>query len=155
MIGHSGGTPNYSSRIVFSRDKKIGVCVLTNLNVAASTDSLCNGIYDRLSGNASNVISTDVWTVFDLVFTIISIVMIVLLILVLLIRKKGLLIATGIILVVLMALIIILFPLIFGSDLWSIVMIWAPWSLAGGLILMAVDIMAVLIRSIFGKWKKA
>ena len=155
VIGHSGGTPNYSSRIVFSRNKKIGVCVLTNLNVAASTDSLCNGIYDRLSGNASNAISTDVWTVFDLVFTIISIVMIVLLIVVLLIRKKGLLIATGIILVVLMALIIILFPLIFGSDLWSIVMIWAPWSLAGGLILMAVDIMAVLIRSIFGKWKKA
>ena len=39
-IGHSGGTPDHSSRIVFSEENRIGVCVLTNMNVAASTDSL-------------------------------------------------------------------------------------------------------------------
>ena len=49
-IGHSGGTPNYSSRIVFCDKEGIGVCVLTNMNVAASTDSLCNGIYEVTSG---------------------------------------------------------------------------------------------------------
>ena len=146
VIGHSGGTPNYSSRIVFSRDKKIGVCVLTNINVAASTDSLCNGIYKSLSEDTSDGISTDVWTVFDIVFTVVSIVMIALLIVVLLIKKKGLMIGIGIMLIVLLALILILFPSIFGSDMKSILMIWAPWSLAGGLILMAVDIVMVSVR---------
>ena len=69
VIGHSGGTPNYSSRIVFSRSKGIGVCVLTNLNVASSTDSLCNNIFKELSGISNDGLACDVWTVFDIIFT--------------------------------------------------------------------------------------
>ena len=88
----------------------------------------------------------DVWTVFDNIFTIISISMLILLIVVILIRKKGLLIGMGIILAVLLTLILILFPIIFGSGLGDIVMKWAPWSLAGGLVLMTADIVVIIIR---------
>ncbi|MBO4389478.1 MAG: beta-lactamase family protein [Lachnospiraceae bacterium] len=71
-IGHSGGTPNYSSRIVFSEENEIGVCVLTNLNVAASTDGLCNGIFQIMKGFEPEEIPTDVWTVFDKIFMFVS-----------------------------------------------------------------------------------
>ena len=97
VIGHSGGTPNFSSRIVFSDEEKIGVCVLTNLNVAASTDGLCNGIYELAAGDRTGDpaaggrtgnpaaggeavdsadgrdalnFPTDVWTVFDIIFSV-------------------------------------------------------------------------------------
>lgn len=77
QIGHSGGTPNYSSRIVFSESENVGACVLTNLNVAASTDSLCNGLLDGMTEvqgktgkqGMTELIKTDVWTVFDRIFT--------------------------------------------------------------------------------------
>ncbi len=69
VTGHSGGTPNYSSRIVFSEKDKVGVCVLTNLNVAASTDSLCNGLLEMLRGGEKGAIASDVWTIFDKVFS--------------------------------------------------------------------------------------
>ncbi len=146
VIGHSGGTPNYSSRIVFSRSKGIGVCVLTNLNVASSTDSLCNNIFKELSGISNDGLACDVWTVFDIIFTSVSAFGVLLLIFALCIRKKGILIASGIVLTIAEVLIMVLFPLIFGAGIKAIALTWAPWSFLAGTVLLAVDIVSIVIK---------
>ena len=151
IIGHSGGTPNYSSRIVFSAEKHTGVCVLTNLNVASTTDSLCNGIFDEVTGRPHGNLQCDVWTVFDIIFTSATAVGIVLLMLVFFIRKKGILIGMGITVTILLALVLILFPLIFGAGLGEIAFKWAPWSFLIGLIALAADIAGCAFKYILVK----
>lgn len=146
VIGHSGGTPNYSSRIVFSEKDGIGAVVLCNMNVAASTDSLCNNIFDSFKGNEKKSIARDVWTVFDHIFTIVSIAGLLVFVAVLFIKKRVILIVTDALIILLFALIMILFPIIFQADLKDILFTWAPWSLTGALMIMAVDIFEASIR---------
>ncbi|MBP5554826.1 MAG: beta-lactamase family protein [Lachnospiraceae bacterium] len=145
VIGHSGGTPNYSSRIVFNESAARGVCVLTNMNVAASTDGLCNGIYDSLSGVKIEDIPTDVWTVFDIIFTIVSGAGIVLILFILLMKKRLPVIIMGICVMILIASVCIVMPLVFGAGLASILFIWAPYSLTGSLTVLVIhEIIAVV-----------
>ena len=145
-IGHSGGTPNYSSRIVFSRSLKKGVCVLTDLNVAATTDSLCNSIFDELTGKSGNGLVCDVWTVFDIIFTSVSVIGAALLVLIFFMKKRGFLIGSGLFLMVLLILTVTILPAVFGAGLKDIAFVWAPWSFAAGLIILASDIIAILLR---------
>jgi putative ATP-binding cassette transporter len=146
VTGHSGGTPNYSSRVVFSEDRKIGVCVLSNLNVAATTDSLCNSIYDTVAGRTPGGLAADIWTVFDLIFTGISVAGILLFAAAFLIRKKVPLIVLDAFLAVLLVLVFILFPVIFGAGMKEILFTWAPWSMTGGLLIIAADIVLLSVR---------
>ena len=145
-IGHSGGTPNYSSRIVFSDQDGVGACVLTNLNVAASTDSLCNGIFTMLSGGEMGKIQSDVWTIFDRIFTGLFLMEFALLPVCIRSRKRGMLIVTGIVSVVIMTTLAITLPLIFGAGLFAILFTWAPLSLASFFGMMAADVMACACR---------
>jgi len=145
-IGHSGGTPNYSSRIVFSKEHGAGVCVLTNLNVAASTDSLCNGIFSLMVRGRAEGIATDVWTVFDIIFSTVSVAAILLAVLALFLRKRGILLALAIVETLIVVLSLILMPVIFGADLKAIFSTWAPYSMAGGLILLIADVIVIVIR---------
>ena len=145
-VGHSGGTPNYSSRIVFSRSLKKGVCVLTDLNVAATTDSLCNSIFDELTGKSGNGLVCDVWTVFDIIFTSVSVIGAALLVLIFFMKKRGFLIGSGLFLMVLLILTVTILPAVFGAGLKDIAFVWAPWSFAAGLIILASDIIAILLR---------
>ena len=101
-IGHSGGTPNYSSRIVFSESEDVGVCVLTNLNVAASTDSLCNGIFAAMTGGEEEGIQDDVWSIFDRIFTALCLVGFVALLVCIWSRKRVMMMVVGIISAVIM-----------------------------------------------------
>ena len=175
VIGHSGGTPNFSSRIVFSDDEKTGVCVLTNLNVAASTDGLCSGIYelaagskhadpaapsnderldpdagrgdtDSNAGREAMVIPTDVWTVFDIIFSAISAVAITAIVAVIFMKRRGAILGVGITLLVLLMTVCIVMPIVFGAGLGEIAFTWAPYSFAGSLILMALGVLASGIR---------
>jgi len=146
VIGHSGGTPNYSSRMIFSKSRGIGVCVLTNLNVAASTDSLCNNIFAELTGNSHGKLSCDVWTVFDIIFTSVSTSGIAFILLIPFLKKKGILIAAGIVNTLLLALILILFPIIFGAGLKDIALFWAPWSFSAGLLILATGVVCIAAR---------
>lgn len=147
-IGHSGGTPNYSSRMVFSKSKGIGVCVLTNLNVAATTDSLCDNIFAELTGKAHGKLVCDVWTVFDIIFTSVSVAGTVLFVVIIFLKKKGFLIATGAVLALLLALMLILLPEIFEAGMKDIVLTWAPWSLASGMVILASGLAMTVIRII-------
>ena len=146
VIGHSGGTPNYSSRMIFSKNQGIGVCVLTNLNVAASTDSLCNNIFAELTGSSHGKLSCDVWTVFDIIFTSVSAAGIAFILLIPFLKKKGFLIAAGIVNTLLIALILILFPIIFGAGLKDIALFWAPWSFSAGLLILATGVVCIAAR---------
>lgn len=151
VIGHSGGTPNYSSRIVFSRSKGIGVCVLTNLNVAATTDSLCNSVFAEVSGMRSEGLICDVWTVFDIIFTSVSVLGALVLVVALCIKKKGMMIFLGSLFLIAEVLILILFPLIFGAGIKDIALIWAPWSFLAGILIMAADVLIIGIKLIVVK----
>ena len=151
VIGHSGGTPNYSSRIVLSRADGVGVCVLTNLNVASTTDSLCNNIFAELTGGSHDGLICDVWTVFDIIFTSVSVAGAVLLIASLVTKKKGLIIGIGSATLLLTVLVFILFPVIFGAGFSEIALIWAPWSFLIGFSILAADVICAGIKLIMVK----
>lgn len=145
IIGHSGGTPNYSSRIVFDDSTGKGVCVLTNLNVAASTDGLCNGIFNIISDIKFQDIPTDVWTVFDIIFTIVSGAGILIIILALLMKKRLPVIVSGIVVLLLIVSLCIVLPVVFGAGLAGILFTWAPYSLAGSMFILVIhEIVAVI-----------
>ncbi len=144
--GHSAGTPNYSSRIVFSEENRIGVCVLTNMNVAASTDSLCNGIYASCGGDDTIRISSDVWTVFDLIFTAVTITWVLLIIIMLFVKRRGTLLVAGILSVTVLISICIVMPLVFKAGLKDIAFVWAPYSFTGGLIILTAAVITIAIR---------
>ena len=147
-IGHSGGTPNYSSRMVFSKTKKTGVLVLTNLNVAASTDSLCNGMFALVSGNTKSGIAKDVWTIFDIIFTAVSLASVIAALFVIRARKRTVLLVTGTVLLLTAISVCVTMPLIFGAGLREIAFVWAPWSFAGGVFLLWADVILILIRTL-------
>ena len=145
VIGHSGGTPNYSSRIVFDDSTQTGVCVLTNMNVAASTDGLCNGIFNIISDEEFQDIPTDVWTVFDIIFTIVSGVGILMTLLALLMKKSLPIIISGIVVLLLIVSLCIVLPIVFGAGLAGILFTWAPYSLAGSMLILVIhEIVAVI-----------
>ena len=130
VIGHSGGTPNYSSRITFSEKDGVGACVLTNLNVAASTDSLCNGLLEMLRRGEKSAIASDVWTIFDQVFSALCVAVVFVLLVCIRSKKRGMLMAVGGGTLAVTLVMVITFPLIFGAGLLDILLIWAPLSMA-------------------------
>lgn len=146
IIGHSGGTPNYSSRLVFSDREQIGVCVLANLNVSASTDGLCNGIFSSCTGEPVGKLQTDIWTVFDLIFTAVTGIGFLLLILPFRSKRRGILVAAEILLIIVLASICAVMPFVFGAGLGAILFVWAPYSLLGGISILAVDLCVIAIR---------
>ena len=151
VIGHSGGTANYSSRIVFDENTKTGVCVLSNLNVAASTDSLCNSIFDIVSGKEARGLTEDIWTIFDKTFSLLTLIAILLLISAIKSRSRCFLLTVDVILTIVLILIFILFPIIFGADMKEILFIWAPWSLTGGLLSLAGVVAVISVKLLMVK----
>ena len=152
--GHSGGTANYSSRIVFSDKEQTGVCVLTNLNVAASTDSLCNGLYAECTGQSFGGLQTDVWTVFDIVFTAVTEMGVLFIVMAVTVKNRGVLIAAECFLTVLLISVCIVMPLVFGAGLGTIMITWAPYSFSGGLILIASGVLATAVKLLMLKKRK-
>ena len=65
-------------------------------------------------------------------------------------RKRPLLITTDAILAILLAAVLVFFPLIFGAGIRDILLIWAPWSLTGGLSVITFDIIVITIKLFWG-----
>ena len=101
---------------------------------------------DVVSGKAPGGLSKDIWTIFDLIFTAVTVIGILLLLVALLAKKRVLLIFLDVILAVLLALVFILFPMIFGAGMKEILFTWAPWSLTGGLLSLIVDICVATVK---------
>ncbi|MCR5509323.1 MAG: beta-lactamase family protein [Lachnospiraceae bacterium] len=150
VTGHSGGTPNYSSRLVMDEKNHTGVCVLSNLNVAATTDSLCNSILSIVSGNIPEKLNRDIWTIFDDIFVLVTVTGMFLFPVILVVKKRAVLIAFDVILIFLLTLVLILLPIIFGAGMKEIVFTWASWSLAGGLLTIAADILGATVKLLIG-----
>lgn len=153
VIGHSGGTANYSSRMVFSTERNTGVCVLTNLNVAASTDRLCNDILAITSGEEPAGFSYDVWTIFDHVFSVITLIgSILLVVIVTKINNIRAMVVCDVAGVVLLTGILGVMPVIFQSGWGTLLFIWAPWSMLGGITVLLLDVTILSIK--IWRWKK-
>ncbi|MGN0395976.1 MAG: serine hydrolase domain-containing protein [Coprococcus sp.] len=147
VIGHSGGTANYSSRIVYSAEKNIGVCVLTNVNVAASTDRLCNDIFAIATGSEPCGFVYDVWSVFDIVFSGVTIIGIIMLfIIICCIKNIRVMIVGDVAGLVILTAIIVIIPIVFQDALSTILFVWAPWSVLGGIIVLLIDVIALDIK---------
>ena len=145
-IGHSGGTPNYSSRIVFSDKDQVGVCVLTNMNVAASTDSLCNGLYTMSVGEEFGNIQTDIWTIFDILFISVTALGLLFIVISFIAKRRIVLIIIEYFLIIMIISVCVVMPLVFGSGLDKIIIIWAPYSFAGGLLMLTAVALAIAIK---------
>jgi hypothetical protein len=149
-IYHSGGTPNYSSRLMFNPDNGLGVCVLTNINASVNTEMIAENIIAILEGRTPLPYQADVWTIIDTIFSILTFICTPLLLFTffLLIRsmtqvhkgervkrrwsKRALAFVLGsALLVVLSIAIIIILPITFGSS-WTAIGVWAPYSLYTG-----------------------
>ena len=111
---------------------------------------MCNSILDCLNGKAGRI-NQDVWSIFDIVFTIISLTGIIIFLLALLIKNSKILIGTDCALGIILALILILFPIIFQAGLKDIFFIWGPLSLSGGLLVLSLDIIVLTVKILMEK----
>jgi len=152
LLYHSGGTPNYSSKLLIRPDTETAICILTNMNASSNTIGTANSILNILDGKQPGAYSPDIWRIFDNIFSIITIVSITatLFILAVIIRIKGqakrlerqrnrlsyknipaFFIPSVLILLTVVTLIII--PITFRSS-WSGLLIWSPTSLTWGIV---------------------
>ncbi len=73
IITHGGNNPNYSSILITDSDKKLGICVLTNMNSNAC-DYIANGILNIIENKRIDKYKSDSYLTLDFLFsTIISI----------------------------------------------------------------------------------
>lgn len=154
LIGHSGGTANYSSKMVFSKEKGIAVCVLANMNAAASVDRLCDDIYAISIGQEKQGFVSDIWRIFDLIYSWISLAGLILIIVAFLfIKKAGVLLIIDITAFSLLICQMVIIPSIFQSSWKDIALVWAPWSLLGGLIIQIIAVISLSTMTIIRKKK--
>lgn len=168
-IYHSGGTPNYSSNVMFHPGDGLGVCVLTNMNASANTNTIAESVLSILREQAPKPYQADIWTIFDTIFSIITFVsapafLLALFFLVRTIKQnhkagrvnekrtiRSVVFVCGSALLVILAIVmIVVLPIIFGSS-WADIGIWAPYSLYTGTItlsLLSITLLAMAIAKV-------
>lgn len=148
-VYHSGGTQNYSSRLVLDPINRNATCVLTNMNASANTDDMADNMILLRQGTTDMTYRQDIWTVMDTTFSLITAACLLLLIacILLLIKNRHLqknlrkqwYLFPGIALILAAASIFAL-PAIFASP-WSVIVHWAPISVVVGIIALVVFVM--------------
>lgn len=149
VYAHSGGTENYSSWIIIDIRRKIGVCVLADLNAAASVNALCDDIYQVKLGYTPKGFTPDVWRIFDIIFTFITVAGIGMLFL-LIKRRKTILRITfilGCLTIMITAAFLIIIPLVFQEKFDIILLKWAPVSMTGGMIVLLSASLLFIIKA--------
>lgn len=68
IIQHGGSNPNYSSMIIIYPEKKIGLCILMNLNSSAS-NYLANNIMNIIEGNEITRYIDDSYQRYDMILS--------------------------------------------------------------------------------------
>lgn len=146
LVYHSGGTANYSSKVIMKPEQGLGVCVLTNINASANTNAIVDNILNILEGYPVSPYTADIWTVVDTIFSLITgfSVLVCLFCIVMLIRfgikhvRKGkirikplLYFIASVVLLIIVATIVLVFPMVFQSG-WLSLVKWAPISLVTG-----------------------
>lgn len=150
-IYHSGGNPNYSAYIEFRPRSNVAVCVLTNINASSNTNNIAANILNMLEGKSTATYQADVWLIFDMIFSAITVLGVAgagLLIFIVarlvrqlgngrrervkLTRKRLLYFIPPSFLTIFTILAAVLLPIIFGSR-WTDMLVWAPISLLTGM----------------------
>jgi CubicO group peptidase (beta-lactamase class C family) len=172
-IYHSGGTPNYSANVEIRPAANSAVCVLTNMNASANTNHIAANILDVLEGKPASAYQTDIWYIFDMVFSLITAASIIgfiiyTFVILRIIRqtRKGKCIKKDFtrkdlkcfifpsILALFSVLIAVIPPLIFGSP-WTTIRKWSPVSLSLGIAsLIAFSICAFFFSFVVANYKK-
>lgn len=173
IVYHSGGTPNYSAKVLMKPEEGIAVCVLTNINASANTDAIADGILNILTGKPVPPFHADFWVMIDRIFTFITfccIPLIVLAITSVFHLKKQIRVGTRIknkvgkraalfmiipfFMAVFSIAMLVGFPVVFEGD-WLMLTVWAPYSLFSGVITFALLSGLLLVVSfMFGVWPK-
>ena len=73
----------------------------------------------------------------------------------LLLKRRGVILFLGITLLVLLIAVCIVMPMVFGAGLGEIAFTWAPYSFAGGLILMGIGVAVAGVRFFLSEKKHA
>lgn len=150
QLHHSGGTPNYSARVVISASGDTVVTVLTNMNASANTEAIANNIVALAEGLPVTHGTSDIWTTMDTIFTILTIASVLLsaLAVIGLVRvarqmhsgrrqrirnwkRTALFCVVPVLLLALSIAVIVVLPSIFQST-WLAMGMWAPYSLYSG-----------------------
>ncbi|MCL1819505.1 MAG: beta-lactamase family protein [Oscillospiraceae bacterium] len=76
-IYHSGSTARFSSFIAIRPQSNIGVCVLTNLSAVSNTGNIAENILNILEGKDIIAYSPDIWVIFDIIFSIVTVLCII------------------------------------------------------------------------------
>lgn len=166
VIYHSGGTPNYSTKITMKSSEAIGVCVLTNLNASANTNYLADNILLMLENKETTPYQHDIWYIIDTIFsafTYICTMLIFILIAKLIMissqiknndrkktsikRKRFLSFVIPMAFLIITAAVIIVLPVIFKSD-WIAMGLWAPVSLYSGITALSIFSILTLITTL-------
>lgn len=87
-IRHSGNNPNYSSVIVMRPDKKIGICILSNMNSNA-TEYLADNILNMIEGKEVTTYTSDFYKSLDSFFSVLTIISVLITILYILLLIKS------------------------------------------------------------------
>jgi CubicO group peptidase (beta-lactamase class C family) len=151
-IYHSGGTPNYSTNVTIHPQSNIAVCVLTNMYASVNTNNIAANILNILEDKPVLAYQADIWMIFDLIFSFITIFGIVgttLFILVALrlkqqickgqrkktelTRKSLLSFILPSVLTILTIVVAVIIPIIFRSS-WMDIGLWVPLSLLSGMV---------------------
>ena len=61
-------------------------------------------------------------------------------------KRRGILVAAEFLLIIVLASICAVMPFVFGAGLGVILLVWAPYSLLGGISILAVDLCVIAIR---------
>lgn len=151
-IYHSGGTPNYSANVAIRPQSRVAVCVLTNMNASSNTNNIAANILNILEGKSVKAYQADVWVVFDLVFSVVTILCVFATAVLIFItvrlkrqnrngqrenskpkRKSALYFIAPSVTTVLVILFAIILPITF-NDSWMGLLVWAPPSLFAGMV---------------------
>lgn len=166
VMQHSGGTPNYSSKLSISASGTSAVAVLTNTNATVNTLAMADNILRLVEGNPVMPTGADIWTIIDTIFTVVTIVggilsVLLLLALTRLVRKTrsgklevsarwgrtALYAVIPAVLLVATVVALVVIPSAFNST-WMDMHVWSPWSLYVGMLALIVFSVLFLIVAV-------
>lgn len=151
-IYHPGSTPCYSTHVAIRPQRNVAVCALTNMNAAVNIRNIATNTLNILEGKPVTTYQVDIWMIFDLIFSGITIAGIIgtapLICLTYrlirqirngqlkkmrLTRKRLLTLIPASLLTLLTISFAVILPIIFESS-WMVIPVWAPLSLLSGMV---------------------
>lgn len=173
IIYHTGGTPNYSAKFILDRSSNSTVCVLVNCNSTVNTNMIADNILNILNGNPLLPYQSDIWVIFDKVFTLMTYICIPLIFMTAALifkkksriknrlpikhskrRRKVCFLLVPVIFILLSVIMMVIFPIIFQIS-WIKLSIWGPYSMFTGIISFTIlSVLLLISANLYIKYPK-